>query len=94
MARGILSEGAVPAVLKVTAKGQITLRKEVLRHLGVRPGDKLAVDLLPEGRAGLHAAKPTGSLDNFIGCLQRPGTKPLSIEEISAIAAEGWAGRR
>ena len=27
--------------LTVTAKGQITLRKEVLRHLGVRPGDRL-----------------------------------------------------
>lgn len=24
--------------LKVTSKGQITLRKELLRHLGVQPG--------------------------------------------------------
>ena len=30
--------------LTVTAKGQITLRKEVLRHLGIGPGDKIAVD--------------------------------------------------
>ena len=32
--------------LTVTAKGQITLRREVLEHLGVRPGDKIDVDLL------------------------------------------------
>ena len=34
--------------LTVTAKGQITLRKEVLNHLGVRPGDKLDIDLLTD----------------------------------------------
>lgn len=81
-------------MLTVTAKGQITLRKELLRHLGVKPGDKLAVDLLPAGQASMRAATTTGSLDDFIGCLYRPGTKPLSIEEIGEIAADGWAGRR
>ena len=30
--------------LTVTAKGQVTLRKEILKHLGVRPGEKFAVD--------------------------------------------------
>lgn len=88
------AEDSMAAALTVTAKGQITLRKEVLRHLGVRPGEKVAVDLLPEGRAGLRAATASGSIDDFIGCLQRRGTKPLSIEEIGAVAAEGWAGRR
>ena len=37
--------------LTVTAKGQITLRKEVLRHLGATPGQKVEIDLLPNGRA-------------------------------------------
>ena len=36
--------------LTVTAKGQITLRKELLKHLGVQPGDKIVVDKLPDGR--------------------------------------------
>jgi bifunctional DNA-binding transcriptional regulator/antitoxin component of YhaV-PrlF toxin-antitoxin module len=80
--------------LTITAKGQVTLRKEVLRHLGVAPGDKLAVDMLPGGRAGLRAVKPEGAIQEFIGSLQRPGTKPLSIEEISEAAARGWAGGR
>jgi bifunctional DNA-binding transcriptional regulator/antitoxin component of YhaV-PrlF toxin-antitoxin module len=80
--------------LMITAKGQVTLRKEVLRHLGVAPGDKVAVEILPGGRAELRAAKPEGSIQKFIGSLQRPGTDPLSIDEISKAAAQGWVGRR
>ena len=81
-------------ILTITSKGQVTLRRELLRHLGVAPGDKIAVDPLPAGRAELRAAKPAGSVEAFIGCLKRPGTRTLSIEEIGAVAAEGWAGRR
>ena len=82
------------ASLSITAKGQVTLRKELLRHLGVAPGDKVAVDLLPDGRAELRAVKPDRSIRKFIGSLQRPGTKPLTIEEISEAAVQGWAARR
>ncbi len=80
--------------LTVTAKGQVTLRKDILRHLGVVPGQKVEIDLLPNGRAELRAVKPAGSIENFIGCAHRPETKPLTIEEINEIIAEGWAGRR
>ncbi|HEU0157167.1 MAG TPA: AbrB/MazE/SpoVT family DNA-binding domain-containing protein [Stellaceae bacterium] len=79
------------AVLTVTAKGQITLRKEVLRHLGVGPGQKVEIDMLPNGRVEMRA-KPTGSIEDFIGCAQRPETQPLTIEEINEIIAGGWAG--
>ena len=57
--------------LLITAKGQITLRKELLRHLGVAAGDKVAVDFLPDGRAELRAAKPEGSIRKFIGSLRQ-----------------------
>ena len=80
--------------LTVTAKGQVTLRKEVLRHLGVGPGQKLEVDLLPNGRVELRGAKPKGSIEDFFGCAYRAGTKPLTIEEINQIIADGWSGRR
>ena len=39
-------------ILTVTARGQVTFRKEVLQHLGITPGDKIALDLLPDGRGG------------------------------------------
>lgn len=79
--------------LKVTAKGQVTLRKELLDHLGVEPGDKIVVDFLPSGRAEVRAARPKLTIDDFIGCLRRSGDPTLSIDEINEIAASGWAGK-
>ena len=37
--------------LTVTAKGQITLRRGLLQHLGIAPGQQLEVDKLDELRA-------------------------------------------
>ena len=80
------------STLTITAKGQVTLRKELLRHLGVRAGDKVEVDLLPDGRAQLRAAKKTGSIEAVFGRLHNPDVKPLTIEQINEIIAKGWAG--
>lgn len=79
--------------LTVTAKGQITLRKEVLRHLGVQPGDKLAVDLLANGRMQLRPKRGTSPAVIF-GMLATTESPRLSIEEINEAAASGWAGKR
>jgi antitoxin PrlF len=80
------------ATLTITSKGQVTLRKDLLRHLGVGPGEKVEVDLLPDGRAELRAPKKTESIEDFFGSLHKPGTKPLTIEELNEIIAKGWAG--
>jgi antitoxin PrlF len=80
------------ATLTVTAKGQVTLRKDILKHLGIEPGSKIAVDLLPNGRAELRSAKKTGSIEDTFGALYRPGTKALTIEEINEVIRKGWAG--
>ena len=77
--------------LAIIAKGRITLRKEVLRHPGVRPGDKLDVDLLKEGRLQLGPKRDTTAAAVF-GMLARPGTPRLSIEELNEAAASGRAG--
>ncbi len=82
------------ATLTVTAKGQVTLRKDLLAHLGVRPGGRIAVDKLPDGRIAIKAAPPTGAISDVFGLLKREGGPSLSIEEIDAIAARGWAGKR
>ncbi len=82
------------ATLKITAKGQVTLRKELLRHLGVAPGDSVVFDLLPGGRASLRPAAPPGGIEDFIGSLQRPDTRALSTAEIEELAAQGWGGRQ
>ncbi|TXF11170.1 AbrB/MazE/SpoVT family DNA-binding domain-containing protein [Pelomicrobium methylotrophicum] len=81
-------------ILTVTAKGQVTLRKEVLQHLGVKPGDKIELDLLPGGRGVLKAARPAGTIASFIGLLAGRTQKVATIEEINEAAAQGWAGRK
>lgn len=81
-------------ILMVTATGRVTLTKEVLDQLGLVPGDKIALNLLPSGRAEVRAAKPGGSIEAFFGCLAQPGTKSFTIEEINEAIADGWAGIR
>lgn len=44
------------ATLTVTERGQVTFRKDVLQHLGIRPGERIALDKLPDGRVTLRAA--------------------------------------
>ncbi len=80
------------AALKVTARGQVTFRKDVLRHLGVKPGDRIELDLLPGGRGTIRAARPKGSIENFIGCLAGKSKKVATIEEINEAIEHGWAG--
>jgi bifunctional DNA-binding transcriptional regulator/antitoxin component of YhaV-PrlF toxin-antitoxin module len=80
------------ATLTVTARGQVTFRKDLLKHLGLQPGQKIEVDLLPEGRFQVRAARPKGSIDDFIGFLAGKTTKVATIEEINEAIARGWAG--
>ena len=82
------------ATLTVTARGQVTIRKEVLQHLGIRPGDKIELDLLPGGRGILKAARPTGTIKGFVGLLAGRTKKIASIDEINAATAQGWAGKK
>jgi len=82
------------ATLTVTAKGQITLKRELLRHLNVTPGQRVEVDKLPDGRLALGAAPRTGSIDKFIGSLEQKGGPRLSIAQIKKITEDAWAGKR
>jgi len=80
--------------LTITAKGQVTLKQELLKHLGVGPGEKVEADELPDGRILVRAARDEGNISDFVGCLADPGGPKLKIEEINQIAAEGWAKQR
>ena len=79
--------------LSVSARGQVTLRMEVLRHLGIKPGEKIELDLLPDGRAILMAAQPSAPITGFIGLLSGKSSKVATLEEINDAAAKGWAGQ-
>lgn len=79
-------------ILTVTARGQVTFRKDVLQHLGIRPGDKIELDLLPDGRGILKASRPAGTIVDFVGLLAGRTKKVVSIEDMNEAAAAGWAG--
>ena len=78
--------------LTVTAKGQVTLKKDLLRHLGVQPGEQIAFDRLPGGRLEVRAARPTGNISDAFNSLT--SDMSLSIDEMNEIIADGWAGKR
>ncbi len=65
-----------------------------MKHLGVHPGEKIAVDKLPDGRIEVRAARPTGKISDAFDFLKRENGSSLSIEEMNEIAAQGWAGKR
>jgi bifunctional DNA-binding transcriptional regulator/antitoxin component of YhaV-PrlF toxin-antitoxin module len=79
--------------LTVTARGQVTFRKKVLQHLGIKPGGKVALELLPDGQGLLRAAKPSGSIDGFLGLLANRTKKVATVEEMNEAAARGWADK-
>lgn len=76
----------------VTARGQVTLRKEVLQHLGIGPGEKIELDLLPDGRGVMRAARQTGTMADFIKLLAGRGSKVATVEDMNAAAADSRTG--
>jgi antitoxin component of MazEF toxin-antitoxin module len=61
----------------------VTLRKEIFQHVGVSPGEKLEIELLPGGEFRGRAVRKKGSISAFAGCLKDKtnGTR-LTIEEM------------
>jgi bifunctional DNA-binding transcriptional regulator/antitoxin component of YhaV-PrlF toxin-antitoxin module len=86
--------GAWSRILTVYGKGQVTLREDLLKHLGVQPGEKIIVDKLPDGRIEIKAWLPTGKITEVFDFLKQENGPSLSIAEISEAARRGWAGRR
>jgi len=78
----------------VTAKGQVTLKRDLLQHLGIKPGERIEFVKLPDGELRVRAARFAGSIDDFFHSLDdkvKMGN-PLTIEKMNRIAAAGWAG--
>ena len=82
------------ATLTVTARGQVTFRKDVLQHLGIRPGERIELNKLPDGRVLLRAMRPSGKIDSFLGLLAGKTKKVATLDEINKAAASGWAGQK
>ena len=78
------------STLTVTAKGQVTLRKDLLEHLGIGPGEQISVEKLPDGRIEVRAA-PAGEISAVFDLLKKKNGPILSIEKMNEIARQGWS---
>ncbi|MDQ0395983.1 transcriptional regulator [Labrys monachus] len=65
----------------------------MLKHLGIEPGGKIRLELLPDGRAELKAEQPKGSWRELQSFLKgKTNGARLSIDQIhDAIADAGTA---
>ncbi len=72
----------------------MTFRKDVLQHLGIKPGDQIEFDKLPGGELRVRAARPTGSIKGFVGLLAGSTGKVMSVEEMNEITAASWAVKK
>jgi AbrB family looped-hinge helix DNA binding protein len=77
--------------LTITAKGQVTLRQSVLDHLGLKPGDKVAVALLRDGRVELLPSAAGHELRSVRGRLRRPGQSAVSLQAMQEAIEAGRA---
>ena len=80
--------------LTVTAKGQVTLKRDLLQHVGVKPGERIEFEKVAGGELRVRASRPTGSIDAFLGLLAGKTTKVATVEEMNEAAAAGWAGEQ
>ena len=81
-------------VLTVTSRGQVTFRKDALQHLGIKPGDKIDLALMPGGKGVITAAKPAGTIGTFVGMLAGKTAKVATLDEMQDAAAQAWAGKK
>ncbi|BAI99072.1 hypothetical protein Sj15T_10710 [Sphingobium sp. TA15] len=76
----------------LTSKGQITLRKEFMQHLGVHPGERINIDKLPDGSIKITATKATGKISDAFRLFKHDGPT-ISIEDMNETIEKGWAGK-
>lgn len=81
--------------LVVTAKGQITLKRDLLKHIGIQQGQQVEIVKLPDGELRIKAKSETQPISSVFGLLKhKTAGKVATIEEINHAIAEGWAGNK
>jgi bifunctional DNA-binding transcriptional regulator/antitoxin component of YhaV-PrlF toxin-antitoxin module len=80
-------------ILTLTSKAQVTLKKELQRHLNVGPGDQIEVVALPDGKLEISAVKPKqeGGLEAFFSNFKNEHNIHLTLDELEDAIADGWA---
>ena len=79
-------------ILTVNPQGQIIVDEDVVKQLGVKPGDRVELSVLPGGKAEISAAVKTLTFRDLQGFMRsKTNGVILTIDEINEAIAEGWA---
>lgn len=81
-------------VQKITARGQVTLRKEILQRLKVKPGEKIEFDFDDSDNVVIRPASRTGRIEDAFGMLKDKTKVKATIQEIKEATERAWAGER
>ncbi len=77
------------AIVSTTTWGQVTFRKELFQHVGVRPVEKLEMDMLLGGEFRGRAVRKEGSISDLAGFLEgKTNGARLTIEEMDEAIGE------
>lgn len=81
--------------LSVTSKGQITLKRDLLQHLGIQRGQRVEVIKLPDGELRIKAKESVQPISHVFGLLKdKTSGEVVSIEEMNQAIADGWTGEK
>jgi antitoxin component of MazEF toxin-antitoxin module len=71
--------------------GQFTVNKTLLNHLGVKPGDRVSVEMLPDASLRVSATSKKRPLSELRAAFQKKfgAAQPLSLEDIERAIEEG-----
>lgn len=86
---GLTESKSTMTAATLTAKGQLTLPKEIRTALGVGPGDRVDFVLMDDGNYAVMPA--TQSVKKLKGLILNP-RKPISLEAMDAAIARGAKG--
>jgi len=75
-------------ICAVTRQAGVTLRKDLMPHLGVQPGNGVAIDKLPDGSIEIVAARRQGIISDAFDRLKRNDDPSLSLDDMNAVNAE------
>ncbi len=78
-------------VTRVGKRNQVTIPVELLRRMGVQPGEKVEVRLGDDG--DIHVSRPDDALAKFVGCLARPGQPTFTNEELVQLVKDARKAR-
>jgi AbrB family looped-hinge helix DNA binding protein len=79
---------------KITARGQVTLRKEILQRLNLKPGEKIEFDFDSSDNVIIRPATRTGRIEDVFGMLKGKSKIKATIQEIKEATERAWAGKR